>query len=223
MKNVKEMIDILFTTAKEETQETVANIMGNELSAFGLKSNLEVGHFLAQFREEVGPDLEPKNENLNYKSTVLPKLFKIFRENPELAEQYGRNDEHKANQEMIANYAYSNRIGNGDVESGDGWKFRGRGYLQLTGRSNYTEVQKRIDKYAPNSGIDILDGESIGTVRGAIYSAAGFIVWKDLYKQARLGIGEDAVNAVTAVINKHTDSYEKRLAHFNAIKHLIDV
>ena len=130
MKNVQEMVDILFTTAKNDTKYIVAGIMSNELKRFGIRSNLEVAHFLAQFREEVGPDLEPKNENLNYKASALPKLFKTFRENPELVEKYGRTDEHSANQEMIANIAYANRIGNGDIESGDGWKFRGRGYLQ---------------------------------------------------------------------------------------------
>lgn len=56
---------------------------------------------------------------------------------------------------MIANIAYANRLGNGNIESGDGWRYRGAGVLEITEKDNYAEVQRRIDKYAPTSNIDI--------------------------------------------------------------------
>jgi putative chitinase len=91
---------------------------------------LRVAHFLAQVGHETG-DMQVVIENLNYSATGLlstwPSKFTLA-----TANMYAHNPE------KIANYVYANHVGNGNIETGDGWKFRGRGFIQLTGRENYT-------------------------------------------------------------------------------------
>ena len=122
---------------------------------------------------------------------------------------------------MIANIAYANRLGNGNIESGDGWRYRGAGVLQITGKDNYAEVQRRIDKYAPTSNIDIVNSNDIHTLEGAILAGLAFWMWKDIYKAADIGTSDKVVDGVTKIINKYTNSYKERREYFHKIKHLI--
>ena len=213
MSKTKEMIRILFPDTKniDEVSETIDMYRMN----FGVNTDLRLAMFLAQVREEIGTRFEPKVESLNYTVEALTKTFKSI--SPDQARLYGRTSTQKANQEAIANIVYANRMGNGDVKSGDGWKYRGRGTLQITGKYNYQEVQKRIDKYSPDNGINILEDSSVDTLKGAILIGFGFWFWQDIYKQADTG----DVDKVTAVINKYTSSDEKRKQHYNKIKHLV--
>ena len=213
MSKTKEMIRILFPDTKniDEVSETIDNYRMN----FGVNTDLRLAMFLAQVREEIGTRFEPKVESLYYTVEALTKTFKSI--TPDQARLYGRTSTQKANQEAIANIVYANRMGNGDEKSGDGWKYRGRGTLQITGKYNYQEVQKRIDKYSGDSGINILEGSSVDTLKGAILIGLGFWFYQDLYKQADTG----DVDKVTAKINKYTSSYDKRKQHYNKIKNLI--
>lgn len=213
MSTTKEMIRILFPDTKniDKVSETIDKYRMN----FGVNTDLRLAMFLAQVREEIGTRFEPKVESLNYTVEALTKTFKSI--TPAQAKLYGRTSTQKANQEAIANIVYANRIGNGDEKSGDGWKYRGRGTLQITGKYNYQEVQKRIDKYSPDSGINILEGSSVDTLKGAILIGLGFWIWRDIYRQADTG----DVNKVTAIINKYTSSYERRKAHYEKIRHLV--
>ena len=213
MSKTKEMIRILFPDTKniDEVSETIDKYRMN----FGVNTDLRLAMFLAQVREEIGTRFEPKVESLNYTVEALTKTFKSI--TLDQAKLYGRTSTQKANQEAIANIVYANRMGNGDEKSGDGWKYRGRGTLQITGKYNYQEVQKRIDKYSPDSGINILEGSSVDTLKGAILIGLGFWFYQDIYRQADTG----DVDKVTAVINKYTSSYDKRKQHYNKIKHLI--
>lgn len=92
--------------------------------------------------KEVGPYITLE-ENFNYSVQGLKNTFKTYRKNPELAEKHGRNAaiNQKANQQAIANNAYAMRIGNGSESTGDGWKYRGRGMIQLTGKGNYAAIE----------------------------------------------------------------------------------
>lgn len=231
MTNIKDMLVILFPKSDTVDIEYVANIIEFKCQNFGLNTPLRIAHFLAQVREEVGAELKPISENLNYSEEALINIFKAFRNNPELADKFGRDEDTPiADQVSIANIAYANRNGNGAADSDgdgdidaddDGWKYRGAGALQITGKGNYIEVQKRIDKYIVGNSVNILNGKDIHTLKGSILAAAGFWIWKDIYKDADLGVDSFAVDHVTARINKHTDSYENRKSHFEKIKHLI--
>lgn len=92
-------------------------------------TSLRISHLLAQLHHE--SNLEPIQENLNYSAARLLKIFPKYFKTIEDAKLYERQPE------KIANRVYANRMGNGDEASGDGWKFRGRGFIQITGRKNY--------------------------------------------------------------------------------------
>ena len=211
------MLNKLFINKQELAD--VANVIDIYKYKFALNTDLRLKHFLAQVREEVGPNFVVKRENLNYKEEVLPKLFKSF--TPELAEKYGRDEDTPvANQEAIANIAYANRMGNGAADSDgdgdmdkddDGFKYRGAGCLQITGKTNFAEVQKRCVKYAGKE----MDPD---TLEGFVVFGMAFWIWQDLYKIADGGEYNTVVDAITAKINKYTHSYAKRREYFNLIK-----
>lgn len=225
--NTAQMLQILFPKTKNISE--VVKIL-EKYSNFGINTNQRLAHFLAQVREEVGEEFKPISENLNYSEKAALKLFKNM--TPALAEKYARDEDTPiADQVAIANIAYAGKLGNSKEqdsdrdgkldEDDDGWKYRGAGILQITGKFNYEEVQKRIDKYAPTSNINILIPKDIHTLEGSILAGLGFWIWKDLYKIADLGKEEVNVDNVTKVINLHTESYLERRKHFNKIKHLI--
>ena len=226
--NTIKMLTKLFPKTKNISE--VAGIL-EKYKNFGINTNLRLAHFLAQVREEVGEEFKPISENLNYSEQAVLKLFKNM--TPELAEKYARDeDTPKADQIAIANIAYGNKLGNGDMdtdkdgkldEDDDGWRYRGAGVLQITGKYNYQEVQRRIDKYAPTSNIEIiLSPKDIHTLEGSILAGLGFWMWKDLYRLADMGKTEVNVDNITRVINLHTESYLNRRQHFIKIRDLIN-
>jgi len=112
---------------------------------WGDNSPLRIANFMAQVEHE--SNLKPICENLNYSSEGLTKIFgKYF--TPATAPYFSRNPE------KIANKVYANRMGNGDEASGDGWKYKGRGFIQLTGKSNYSQLSK-------DSGIDFINNPDL--------------------------------------------------------------
>ena len=215
MSKVKEMVVGLFPATKNIDE--VVGIVEKYKDKFGLGTNMRLAQFLAQVREEVGPEFKVIRENLNYSEEALPKLYKAF--NDRLADKYGRNAEHKADQMAIANIAYANKLGNGNADSDgdgdmdaddDGFKYRGAGCLQITGKSNFAEVQKRC---VAKNGVEA----NPDTLEGFILFGMAFWLWRDVYRMADTG----EPDKVTAVINKYTDSYDRRKGHYNAIKHLV--
>jgi putative chitinase len=109
------------------------------MARFGIAGPARQSAFIAQILHE-SSNLAVMTENLNYSPASLIATFntpKVERFTQETAALYGRTAAHPANQPMIANVAYAKRMGNGSVESGDGWRYRGRGPGQLTGKDNY--------------------------------------------------------------------------------------
>lgn len=206
----RDMIKRLFPDTRDI--DLVVSVIDEYKDKFGLNTDLRLGHFLAQVREEVGSEFKVLRENLNYRSDALRNTFgNRFTEAQ--AREYGRGV-NSANQEMIANIAYANRLGNGDADSGDGFKYRGAGCLQITGKSNFEEVQKRCVRYAGKEmNPDTLEG----------FVVFGFAYWiqHDLYRLADKGKSDSVVDSITAKINYHTHSYANRVAHFKKIKELI--
>lgn len=158
--------------------ENVAHYAGAVIAAcdeFDIEHGVEMAAFLSQIAVE-SQNLTRVTENLNYTITGLLRVFgKYF--TPELAAEYARQPE------RIANRAYGDRsdLGNGDEASGDGWRFRGRGLIQITGRNNYLACGKAL-------GVDLLESpEYLQTAEGAARSAAWFWDANDVGRFAKIG------------------------------------
>ena len=216
------MVSKLFPATKNVDE--VVGILEKYRMKFGVNTGLRLAQFLAQVREEVGPEFKVVRENLNYSESAVVRLFKNF--TPELAEKYARDeDTPKADQVSIANIAYAGKLGNGKADSDgdgtldaddDGWKYRGAGCLQITGKANFEEVQKRVvAKTGSKADPD--------TLEGFILFGMAFWLQHDLYRLADRGTDLSVVDAITAKINKYTTSYEKRREYFLSIKHLVGV
>ena len=212
---IKKAIEILFPATKNVAE--IVSIIEKYRHKFGLNTDLRLAMFLAQVREEIGSEFKVVRENLNYSPTALMKTYKAF--NSKLANEYGRSDDKKADQVAIANIAYANKLGNGNADSDgdgdmdaddDGWKYRGAGCLQITGKANFEEVQKRIlAKTGSEANPD--------TMEGFLLFGFAYWLWRDCYRAADTG----DIDKVTAIINKYTSSYDSRKEHYNKIKHLV--
>lgn len=218
-------LQVIFTKAKPADLQAVANELNANPAAYGLDTPLRLAHFFAQVREEAGPALQGKIESLNYAADRLPQIFGYYGKHPDEAKKDGYIKDasgklvQSANEQAIANKAYANRIGNGDVASGDGWKFRGRGFIQVTGRSNYTAITTQYKKTYPGSTTDFLnDPDAMAQFPHIVRSAVCFWLWKKLPALADKGEADANVNAITEQVNSATDSYANRCANFKTAR-----
>lgn len=153
--------------------------------------------FVAQCGHE-SSDFNRLKENLNYKAETLMKVWPNRFPTLEFAKKY----EH--NQVAIANYVYANRMGNGSEESGDGWKFCGRGLIQLTGREMY-------EKFSDEENLELDDvPEYLTSFEGAVHSACWF--WKLRNINPHCDTGN--VELVTKLINGGYNGLEERKARY---------
>ena len=166
---------------------------------FGITTNLRLAHFLSQCGHESG-GFKAVSENLNYSADGLVKIFgKYF--NATTAAGYARNPE------KIASKVYASRMGNGDESTKEGFKFRGRGYIQLTGKDNYTKFGKFI-------GEDIASNPDLVATKYPLASAAFFFNSNGLWAICDKGADVATVTAVTKRVNGGTIGLEDRLKHF---------
>lgn len=157
--------------------------------------------FISQCAHESG-HFKILTENLNYSAEGLMKTFPSRFLNVQIAEGFARNPE------KIANQVYSNRMGNGAPETGDGWKYRGRGIIQLTGKNNYAGFTKDM-------GIDVISNpDYLTTVAGAVESAYWF--WTKNPKINAAADKED-VAAVTKIINGGSHGLQNRIDLYNRV------
>jgi putative chitinase len=167
---------------------------------FGITNNLRLAHFLSQCGHESG-GWTAVRENLNYSAKGLMGIFKKYFPNATLANAYQRQPE------KIANRVYASRMGNGPEASGDGYKFRGRGYIQLTGKENYT----RFDATVPEN--IIADPDLVAT-KYPLSSAAFFFNSNKLWSICDRGADSATVTAVTKRVNGGTIGLADRQKHF---------
>jgi len=176
----------------------------------GIDTPLRASHFLAQVAHESG-DFKFKSENLNYSYSLLIKVFpKYF--NSANAQDYHRQPE------KIANRVYANRLGNGNEESGDGWKYKGRGYIQITGKDNY----KTFSDWAKNKAI-IETPEIVSDDKYAGLSAIWFWNKNGLSKIADTDNLRDdkTLIKITSRVNGGTNGLADRLEKFNHYKKIL--
>jgi putative chitinase len=161
-------------------------------------SPIRAAHFFAQTAHETG-GFKAFSENLNYSADGLNKIF------PKYFKNAGRNAaEFARNPEKIANIVYASRMGNGDPASGDGWKFRGRGALQLTGKANY----EAFAKYLGNN--EVMENPDLVATKYAFESAMFFFERNKLWTICDQGINDAAILALTKRINGGTHGLADR-------------
>jgi len=167
---------------------------------FGVTTPLRLAHFLAQCAHESG-NFTAVKENLNYSADGLRKIFGKYFPTDALAAQYARQPE------KIANRVYASRMGNGNEASGDGFKFRGRGYIQLTGKENYAAFDKIVEE-------DILANPDLVATKYPLLSAAFFFNKNGLWAICDKGDSIDIVTMVTKRVNGGTHGLEDRITKF---------
>ena len=173
---------------------------------FNITNNLRLAHFLSQCGHESG-GFKAVSENLNYSADGLKKIFgKYFPGN--LNESYARQPE------KIAARVYASRMGNGDEASKEGFKFRGRGYIQLTGKANYTNFTKFI-------GEDCIANPDLVATKYPLASAAFFFDSNKLWTICDKGADDATVTAVTKRVNGGTIGLADRIKHFKEYYNLL--
>ena len=173
---------------------------------FNITNPLRLAHFLAQCGHESG-GFKAVSENLNYSADGLKKIFgKYFPGN--LNESYAKQPE------KIASRVYGSRMGNGDESTGEGFKFRGRGYIQLTGKQNYTNFAKFI-------GEDTVSNPDLVATKYPLASAAFFFDSNKLWSICDKGSDVATVTAVTKRVNGGVIGLTDRIKHFNEYYNLL--
>ena len=191
---------------KGHIPDSVINAIPDTAEKFNITTNLRLAHFLAQASHESG-GFKLTVENLNYSSKGLLGTFpKYF--TPVLAEQYVRKPE------AIASRVYGGRMGNGAEATKEGYKFRGRGYIQLTGKDNYIA----FDKFVPE---DILSNPDLVSTKYPLMSAAWFFDKNGLWSVCDKGADDTTVTAVTKRVNGGYNGLADRIKHFNEYYNLL--
>lgn len=184
--------------------DSVLEQLNAQLVHLGADTSLKLAHFLAQCAHESG-DFKTTQENLNYSETGLLKTFsKYF--NATQAQEYARKPE------KIGSRVYANRMGNGDEASQDGWKYRGRGYIQLTGKANYKAFSDFI-------GEDCVSNPDLVATKYSLLSAAFFFQHNQIWSLC-VDRSDKTVTAITKRVNGGTNGLEDRITkfkHFNSL------
>lgn len=218
----------IFPRARSALLADMASELNRDLEAYGLDTALRKAHFFAQIREESGARCLAKVEDLTYQPDSLKRIFKYYREHPNeaildgwVSESTSTVQPHGADQEKIANNVYAERNGNGGRASGDGWNYRGRGLIQVTGRANYAATARQYRGLYSDTSVDFeVSPALMAEFPYSVRSAICFWVGHRLHKLADHGRTPADVDRITAVVNLQTDSYEKRRNHFRVANHV---
>lgn len=213
----KKMLNDVFPNATDDTKTKLLNVIRNYAYLFDINTKEELCQFLGQAAGETdGFTTLNATEDLNY--TTSARLRKTFRgkfslTNPNLP----NGDDYLNNPEKLANYVYSGIIGNGSVASGDGWKYRGRGVLQLTGKANY----QAFGNYMTNIGLGWWynnDPNNLTNADGIMAILSGMWYFKTRVLN-KMEVNENTpVKKVTREVSPGSNSLQKRTKYYNAAK-----
>jgi putative chitinase len=176
-------------------------------SNYKVNTLLRLSHFLAQCGHE-SANFRAVKENLNYSAEGLNKTFKKYFPTLESAKDYARQPE------RIASKVYANRMGNGNEVSKDGFKYLGRGFIQLTGKANYLEFDKSVPE-------DIIANPELVATKYPLASAAWFWNKNGLNEIADKGATDAIVKSITKRVNGGTIGLPDRIQHFNEFYSLL--
>jgi putative chitinase len=198
------------STIKEKLLGVIPNPVISELDIifdkYEINTILRISHFLAQCAHESG-NFSVKQENLNYSAKRLQEVFGKYFTTHAKALLYERKPV------KIASLVYGNRMGNGDEQSIEGYKYRGRGYIQLTGKNNYLLFDKSLNESGLE--IDIIGNPDLVATTYPLISAAWFFNKNNLNEIADLGGTKEIITRVTKKVNGGTHGLESRISYFN--------
>ena len=192
---------------KGHIPDSVIAMLPETIEKFELNTSLRLAHFLAQAGHESG-GFKAVNENLNYGAKGLRGIFGKYFPTDAKAALYERKPE------KIANLVYGGRMGNGAEATGEGYKFRGRGYIQLTGKENYTAFDKVVEE-------NLIEQPDLVATKYPLLSAAWFFHKNGLHKLADGGATEAVVTTITKRVNGGTIGLPDRIKHFNEYHSLL--
>lgn len=187
--------------------DTIIDQIPGVMEKFKINTVLRLSHLISQCQHESN-NFKVVSENLNYSSAGLMKTFGKYFTQPGLADQYAHNPE------KIASRVYANRIGNGDEASHEGWKYRGRGTLQITGKANYKAFSDFI-------GEDCVTNPDLVSTKYSLASAAWFFSKNGLNEISDLGASDEIVTKITKKVNGGLNGYEERLSNFKKIYNIL--
>jgi len=179
--------------------------LNDALPQYDINTPVRVAAFMAQCAHESG-GFTALSENLNYSADGLRRVFGKYFPSQELANQYARKPE------KIANRVYANRMGNGPESSGDGWSYRGRGLIQLTGKSNYTKCSEYLfEDHTLVTKPEVVSEPYYATHTACwFWTANGINYWAD----------NENLEKMTRVINGGTNGLDDRIKHYH---HFIEI
>ncbi|PAU40175.1 hypothetical protein CKF94_03675 [Vibrio coralliilyticus] len=242
LSNLVEVFDNKVPANKHYLLQEMASELNEHIDFYELNTPLKRCHFFAQIVQETGKNLRTI-EDATYSVTALKSLFSNantlrYPDGKLIAEVHGYETTHISggiksryksdgslftsdDEVAILNLIYAGRdTGNGDFESGDGSRFRGRGLKQVTGRYNYEEFNqwhKENQILWPSDIIDTIENPSLlASMPYAVRSATYFWLERKLYEKA-VDSKKETVDSITRVINRNTTSYSKRVNHFNRL------
>jgi putative chitinase len=186
---------------KGHVPDSVIAMLPDTMAKFELNTPMRLAHFLAQSGHESG-GFKALKENLNYGAKGLRGIFGKYFPTDAKALEYERKPE------KIANLVYGGRMGNGPEASGEGYKFCGRGFIQLTGKDNYTAFSKAINE-------DCVANPELVATKYPLASAAWFFHKNGLHKIADEGATTEVVTKITKRVNGGVIGLEDRIKHFN--------
>ena len=192
---------------KGHVPDTVIGQIPGVMDKFQINTPLRLAHFLSQCGHESG-GFKAVNENLNYGAKGLMTTFKKYFPTEALAKQYERKPE------LIASKVYGGRMGNGAEPTKEGWKFKGRGYIQLTGKDNYKAFDAIVTE-------NILENPDLVATKYPLLSAAWYWNSRKINATADLGATDDTVTKVTKLVNGGTIGLEDRKKHFKEYHDLL--
>jgi len=176
------------------------------MTKFQINTPFRLAHFIGQAQHESG-NFKLVKENLNYSGDRLKVIFPKYFKNKDVA-LYNRNPE------KIANLVYGNRMGNGPENTGEGYKYHGRGFIQLTGKDNYKA-------FAASIGEDVVSNPDLVATKYALASAAWFFSKNGLNTIADKGVDTNTITTITKRINGGTIGLEERSHNTTKIYNLI--
>ncbi len=201
-----ETLKEIMPQATDENIEKYLNALNDEMGKFEINTPLRAAHFIAQLAHE-SASFKYVSENLNYSAKALRAVFGKYFPTDELADEYARQPE------KIANKVYANRMSNGDEASGDGWKYRGRGLIQLTGKDNYSKLSEAL-------GIDLVAyPDQLATSANLAVGAAGWF-WD--MRNLNTYADQDDIKAITKRINGGYNGLEDREKYFDRAREVLN-